>query len=141
MFTLLYLMCFAWQDSKCFLSPSDFSPTGTEPDSLITSNMVPMFPAFKGKPCLYSAYNITQTAGRQNLTTGISFLFALFVIYCVMSWTLAICMFVLERTAWCLSSDCQYEYFQKICCLLVHLESKWKVNGMLEWISKSRFYA
>uniref|UniRef100_A0A671Q609 Ectonucleotide pyrophosphatase/phosphodiesterase family member 1-like n=1 Tax=Sinocyclocheilus anshuiensis TaxID=1608454 RepID=A0A671Q609_9TELE len=35
------------EDSKCFLSPSDVSPTGTEPDSLITSNMVPMFPAFK----------------------------------------------------------------------------------------------
>uniref|UniRef100_A0A8C1V6J6 Ectonucleotide pyrophosphatase/phosphodiesterase 1 n=1 Tax=Cyprinus carpio TaxID=7962 RepID=A0A8C1V6J6_CYPCA len=29
------------------LHPPHFSPTGTEPDSLITSNMVPMFPAFK----------------------------------------------------------------------------------------------
>ncbi|ROL46281.1 Ectonucleotide pyrophosphatase/phosphodiesterase family member 1 [Anabarilius grahami] len=29
------------------LHPPNFSPTGTEPDSLITSNMVPMFPAFK----------------------------------------------------------------------------------------------
>ncbi|XP_051500972.1 ectonucleotide pyrophosphatase/phosphodiesterase family member 1-like isoform X2 [Myxocyprinus asiaticus] len=29
------------------LHPPNFSPTGTESDSLITSNMVPMFPAFK----------------------------------------------------------------------------------------------
>ncbi|KAI2651747.1 Ectonucleotide pyrophosphatase/phosphodiesterase family member 1 [Labeo rohita] len=29
------------------LHPPNFSPTGSEPDSLITSNMVPMFPAFK----------------------------------------------------------------------------------------------
>ncbi|KTF89556.1 hypothetical protein cypCar_00016788 [Cyprinus carpio] len=29
------------------LHPPNFSPTGAEPDSLITSNMVPMFPAFK----------------------------------------------------------------------------------------------
>lgn len=33
-----------------YLCSSDFSPTGTESDSFITSNMVPMFPAFKGTP-------------------------------------------------------------------------------------------
>lgn len=32
------------------LLPTDLSVIGEEADSLITSNMAPMFPAFKGEP-------------------------------------------------------------------------------------------